>query len=65
MCQINASPMKKQIGCIDVQGKRARVRLIKVSIGVVAMAFISTYTHFYVVLLYVRCLLRWNLSLAF
>ena len=21
MCQINASPMKKQIGCIDVQGK--------------------------------------------
>ena len=21
MCQINSSPMKKQIGCIDVQGK--------------------------------------------
>lgn len=21
MCQINASPMKKQTGCIDVQGK--------------------------------------------
>lgn len=22
MCQINSSPMKKQIGCIDVQGKK-------------------------------------------
>lgn len=21
MCQINTSPMKKQVGCIDVQGK--------------------------------------------
>lgn len=25
MCQINASPMKKQIGCIDVQGKHPRI----------------------------------------
>lgn len=25
MCQINTSPMKKQVGCIDVQGKNSEI----------------------------------------
>ena len=29
MCQINTSPMKKQVGCVDVQGKSFVIAKIK------------------------------------
>lgn len=34
MCQINSSPMKKEIGCIDVQGKHFSTATKKVSLSI-------------------------------
>lgn len=39
MCQINASPMKKQIGCIDVQGKRCFVKFSNFNFLLLSNAF--------------------------